>query len=470
MKISTLVCLAMMVWTDAARAVMADEAGVYMADGIRIGEVTQDAAVVWTRLTRNPERNVNGLAFNEERTTVPAGRTLEDMEGSVAGRGGEVRVVWWPRGAKDKRQETAWRAVDPRADFTRQFTLSGLAAGTQYDVEVQGRAAGAEEASCRVAGGFRTPAEAATPAKVTFVAVTCQEYPRRDDPQNGHKIYALMGKLEPDFFVHTGDIEYYDKPHPFARTVELARFKWNRIFAMPFQREFHRHVSSYFMKDDHDCLKNDCWPGQTYGQITWEQGLAIFREQVPMGEQTYRTFRWGKDLQVWLVEGRDFRSPNNQPDGPGKTIWGTTQKKWFYDTVKQSDATFKILLSSTPVVGPDRENKNDNYANRGFTHEGSEIRRFLGSQNVYVITGDRHWCYASVDPATGVREFSTGPSSDQHAEGFSESLRQPMHRYLRIKGGFLAVTVERIEGKPTITFRHYGTDGKVYHEEAFTDG
>ena len=87
---------------------------------------------------------------------------------------------------------------------------------------------------------------------------------------------------------------------------------------------------------------------------------------------------------------------------------------------------------------------------------------------MYVITGDRHWQYASVDPATGVWEFGTGPSSDRHAEGFSESLRQPMHRYLRIKGGFLAVTVDRLAGKPTITFQHYGPDGKVYHEEKFT--
>jgi len=69
---------------------------------------------------------------------------------------------------------------------------------------------------------------------------------------------------------------------------------------------------------------------------------------------------------------------------------------------------------------------------------------------------------------TGAREFSTGPSSDTHAQGFSESMRTPMHRYLRIKGGFLVVTVDRPAGKPTITFQHYGTDGKVYHEEKFT--
>ena len=50
-----------------------------------------------------------------------------------------------------------------------------------------------------------------------------------------------------------------------------------------------------------------------------EAHLAIFREQVPMGERTYRTFRWGKFLQVWLTDGRDFRSSNNMPDGPDKT-------------------------------------------------------------------------------------------------------------------------------------------------------
>jgi alkaline phosphatase D len=66
---------------------------------------------------------------------------------------------------------------------------------------------------------------------------------------------------------------------------------------------------------------------------------------------------------------------------------------------------------------------------------------------------------------TGVREYGCGPSSDTHAGGYSLSMRTHMHRYLRIKGGFLAVKVERISGEPTITFRHYGPDGKIYNEE-----
>ncbi len=445
-----------------------NSSNVHMANGIKIGEVHQNSAIVWTRLTKHKERNINGLAFTKDAEAVPEDHILDDMEGSVPGAAGEVRVTYWPEGSKDKARSTSWQAVDTHSNFIQQFKLTGLTSRTTYKLMVQGRAEGTTEPSCTVHGRFKTAPEPSVPAPVLFTVVTCQEYPRRDDPQNGHKIYSIMRELKPDFFVHTGDIEYYDKALPYAKSQELARFKWNRIYAMPFQRAFHNVTTSYFIKDDHDALKNDCWPGQTYGDLTWEQGLAIFREQVPMGEKTYRTIRWGKDLQIWIVEGRDFRSPNKMPDGPDKTIWGKEQKQWFFETVEKSDATFRILINPTPVVGPDRTNKNDNHSNKGFTHEGNEIRTFIGRQkNMCVINGDRHWQYASVDPKTGVREYGTGPSSDIHAGGYKMSMRTPMHRYLRIKGGFLAVAVERINGKPTITLKHYGPDGKVYNEDTW---
>ena len=81
----------------------------------------------------------------------------------------------------------------------------------------------------------------------------------------------------------------------------------------------------------------------------------------------------------------------------------------------ESDATFKVLISPTPVVGPDRQTKKDNHANKGFTHEGNEIREFISKQkNMVVVCGDRHWQYASIAPKTKVREYSCGPASDKH--------------------------------------------------------
>jgi alkaline phosphatase D len=273
----------------------------------------------------------------------------------------------------------------------------------------------------------------------------------------------------PDFLVHTGDVEYYDKPGPFALTEELMRFKWDRIFALPYQRDFYRQVTTYFMKDDHDALTNDAFPGMTYGTVTWERGLEIFdKEQFPSNSKPYKTIRWGKDLQIWLMEGRNYRSKNTDPDGPGKTIWGAEQKEWLFRTLKESDATFKLLITPDPILGPDRENKRDNYANKIFKYEGDEIREYLKQfDNLFICNGDRHWQYVTNIPGTTLWEFSCGAGSDSHAEGWPPGDVRPEHRFLRVKGGFLKGSVYRTDNKVILNFQHCDVDGNVLHEEVF---
>ena len=84
---------------------------------------------------------------------------------------------------------------------------------------------------------------------------------------------------------------------------------------------------------------------------------------------------------------------------------------------------------------------------------------------MFIVCGDRHWQYVSVDPKTGVREYSCGPTTDKHASGFSEDQRSDMHQYLKIKGGFLRAEVSRVDGKPQIAFRHHSVTGEVYNED-----
>jgi alkaline phosphatase D len=60
-------------------------------------------------------------------------------------------------------------------------------------------------------------------------------------------------------------------------------------------------------------------------------GITTFREQVPVVDpttpdaKTYRTYRVNQHLQIWLVEGRDYRSPKQIRDGPDKVLWGPKQ-------------------------------------------------------------------------------------------------------------------------------------------------
>lgn len=446
-------------------------AEVYLGNGMKIGEVDQESAIIWTRLTRTEELNRDGATFipaKKKRAKpsmakqLPEGKTLDDMEGAVPGAAGEVRMSWAPESGPTLSSD--WVPVDADRDYTYQLKIENLNPATRYALKIESRDTDGNAGEV-LKGSFRTAPEADQAVPIKFVVVTCHDYPRRDTP-DGHKIYTEIPKLDPDFFVHAGDIEYYDKPNPFATNLQLARFKWNRLYGLPHLNRFHGNFASYFMKDDHDTTKNDAWPGQAYGELTWQQGLDTFREQFPVLHDNYRTIRWGKDLQIWLVEGRDFRSPNNMPDGPDKTIWGKQQKEWFFRTVRESDATFRILISPTPIVGPDRENKNDNHANDGFSHEGNEIRQFIASQdNMYVVCGDRHWQYVSVDEETGVKEFSCGSGSDEHAGGWSNDQVLPEHRYLNVQGGFMSVTVERKSGEPVLTVRHYSVDGEVSNED-----
>lgn len=458
----------------------------HQATGIRIGEVTDSTAVVWTRLTKNPERigfdgpvpivryrdpDTGALVTNEENrnrtrppvVTYPDGATIDTIQGACPGARGDVRVLYRAAGSTAW-SETPWQAVDETRDFTRQFALAGLAANTRYELRVESRAPDGSSGDT-FSGGFKTAPSRADAVPVTFTVSTGQRYYEYDRP-DGFKIYPEMEKLNPDFFVHTGDIVYYDEE---GKDIGLARWHWARTYSLPTQVKFHANVASYFIKDDHDTWQNDCWPGMQspyMGDFTFEQGQAVFLEQVPMGDSTYRTVRWGRDLQVWFVEGRDFRSPNTMPDGPDKTIWGAEQMAWFKRTVAESDASFRVLVSPTPVVGPDRTNKADNHSNRAFTHEGKMLREFIASQsNMYIACGDRHWQYVSVDADTNLREYSCGPATDEHAGGWSNDQLEPAHRYLNVVGGFLAVTVTRENGAPVLYARHYSVDGAVLNED-----
>ena len=154
------------------------------------------------------------------------------------------------------------------------------------------------------------------------------------------------------------------------------------------------------------------------------------------------------------------------PDGPEKTIWGKEQKEWFQKTVKESTATWKVLVSPTPLVGPDRPQKDDNHTNKGFKHEGDQIRNWLQANvpdNFFVICGDRHWQYHSVHPETGLNEFSIGAASDEHAGG-TPGENKAYHRFHLVKGGFLSVDLKRIDNKSSITCQHHDIHGAVVYE------
>ncbi|MEO6246016.1 MAG: alkaline phosphatase D family protein, partial [Opitutaceae bacterium] len=462
---------------SAGLALKVDCAAAQQATGIKLTEPTATTITVWTRTTRDAERvpDDGPLPITKifDRTTgaplrlrdnaaYPNGRIeisfspgidYGSIRGAAIGAPGQTRVRYRAAGQAEW-AATAWRDTDAAKDFTTTFVLNGLASRTRYEVAVEARATANGPVTSTTNGGFVTSPAGEASAAVSFCVMSCQQYEDRDRP-DGLAIYPSMLALRPDFFVNTGDAVYYDHGPVFALNEPLARYHWARMYGFPTLRDFHRAVGSYFMKDDHDVLANDCEPGSRSGDLTFEDGLRIFHEQTALPASDYRTVRWGKHLQVWLVEGRDFRTQRSKDGKQAATIWGSPQIAWLEKSLDESDATFRVLITATPIVGPDRPQKDDNYSNPGFAEEGEKIRAMLGRHaNLTVITGDRHWQYVSVDPVTKLEEWSVGAASDAHAGGWNEDQPRPMHRFLRIKhGGFLSGEVKPAGGEAKLTLR-----------------
>lgn len=459
-----------------------------LGNAIRNSWADQDSIVLWTRTTKQAEMTKGPQFLTVDRKLgdqypksvsadellskqLPEGKKLDEMLGACPGAPGEVRLTYFPVEKRKAMFETEWVATDANSDYTTQWKLENLMPGTEYAAIVEARPVGGEAITAVLRGAFETAPAAKKPSPVTFCMTTCHDFERRDDGEIGHKIYPAMTEISPNFVVHAGDIEYYDKPHPWAWTKELMRFKWSRIFSMPRNREFYANTSTYFIKDDHDTLKNDCWAGQSYGTVSFEEGLRIFNEeQFPTHPTRYETISWGKDLQIWVLEGRDYRSANNAPDGPEKSILGKEQREWLFNTLEASTARFKLVFSPTPIVGPDRKNKKDNHANTVFAFEGEMLReKFSEIEGLIVFCGDRHWQYASVDSETQVWEFGCGPGSEKHQLGWKKGDERPVHRFLRVAGGFLSGSLSYDDNEPKLVIKHHTVNGKEVSSFTFPE-
>ncbi|HAC89631.1 MAG TPA: hypothetical protein DCF63_03220 [Planctomycetaceae bacterium] len=450
-------------------------------NAFRNGWADQTSIVIWTRTTAASEMLTGGYEFLNipaaqaktlgqsrdsamlNQVQLPSGAALNQINGACPGAEGEVRLTYFPEEFRTLIQSTAWSRTDAQQDYTHQWKLEGLLPGARYIAIVESRPMGSDQPTAFVRGGLQTASPTRTQSPVTFCVTTCHDYIRRDDGDSGHKIYPSMSQLRHDFVVHAGDVEYYDKPLPWAWTVELMRFKWARLFSLPSNRNFYSNHTTYWIKDDHDTLKNDCWAGQHYGAVSFEEGAAIFnQEQFPSFQPRYRTIQWGKDLQFWVLEGRDFRSPNTMPDGPTKTILGNEQKEWLKRTLAESTATFKLVFSPTPIVGPDRLSKSDNHSNEVFEFEGNELRQLFGAtEGLLVFCGDRHWQYASLDTDLNLWEFGCGPGSQNHELGWKQNDIRLEHRFLRVQGGFLSGTLNYDDnGNPKLVIGHHDVQGR----------
>lgn len=425
-------------------------------------------------------------------------------------------------------------------DYSFHDTLKDLEPATHYYTRVWIKRDDSGPIRAGAVHEFRTPPEPDASQDVSFLAFTCFNHARSKDlkfgvwPEQGFRMFRGIeaerdsGRLSFDFAVFNGDTVYLDKQRPPYRPrpdfrPDDVRARYFDSYLLPLSKEFFRRTPVYFQKDDHDWRFNDSdpvyspseTPPKTYSELTKlyrgppgpRLGKEIFEEMHPVergaSNAPYRTFRWGRGLQIWLLESRECRYPNDRilahfhikglvspqehstpylvyPDYCGTPAedeeWGPKQFDWLLRTLKESDADFKIVINPTPALGPDQNYYVQLAAHPLERKADSQVRRFRGEftrflqavreeklKNVYIVAGDRHFIwhsrYQSRDGQFSMQEFGTGPLADDVVPFGKIFYKDSEGKASLVEGlrnsGFVHVQVEDVATHPKLHVEWY---------------
>lgn len=386
--------------------------------GVAAGDVSSDSAVIWSRTDRPATMHVDIIGDRHSSTEVESVRVTGD------------------------------------SDFTGKVKVSGLEPGKRYRYKVrfsEDRGRSRDEA---VEGSFTTAPRASRSAPVTFAwggDLAGQNVCR--DANEGFPIFTAINRAALDFFIGLGDMIYADGvcnavglygnaqvPGAFVQAADKtnywAHWKYNR--EDDGYRRLLARMPYYAIWDDHEVV-NDFGPlhdtrnspPYTPGVHLLPIGLDAFLDYNPIAENAdtpkrlYRNVRWGKHLEMFILDTRQYRDSNFEEDIDAlpKTMLGREQVAWLKDVVKRSDATWKVIVSSVPMSIPTGSAAaRDGWANftqgNGFERELLDILRFMkdnGARNVVFITTDVHFAEVfrytpfTDDAGFQVHEVVSGP-------------------------------------------------------------
>jgi alkaline phosphatase D len=372
---------------------------------VTVGEVTDTTAVVWVR----------GIAWGEVTVRYAPATRPPDADAPPPGARGEIRVA-------------------PSQNLTGKLLLSRLEPATRYRYTITQGTAGA-------AGEFVTAPAPTVAIPVRFAwsgDLGSRGHCRK--PADDFPIFRALAQVPADFFLFVGDTVYADHECGEPTRVpgydfvarRLADFWAKHLYNRqdPAGQAYFRRTSVYAIWDDHEVRNDFSGPADPLTEVGRRAFIDYFPIQPPREEPTrlYRKFRWGSLLEVFILDTRQYRSPDAEPDGPGKTMLGAAQRRWLIDSVSASTAVWKVVVSSVPLSVPTGGRAHDSWSNAnsqgvpdehgtGFAVERDLILRTLrqrGVRNLVFLAADVHFAQLiRHHPTTewSFHEFIAGPLS-----------------------------------------------------------
>lgn len=331
--------------------------------GVQAGDVTADSGLVWVRADR-PARMV------VETSATESFRDPRRWQGPLLG---------------------------ADTDFTGTTRLRGLPPGEQIHYRVlladpdDPRRTGEP-----VTGTFRTAAARRRQGlRFVWSGDLAGQGWGINESIGGYRIFDAMAKLDPDFFLCSGDNIYADGPIKPTATlpngdvyrnvtteekshvaVTLADFRGNFRYNLldAALRRFNAQVPNIVQWDDHE-VRNNWYPGEVIGSGTpYPAGTRLddlalrarqaFSEYFPVSTlagrpdgRIHRVVHHGPLLDVFVLDMRTYRdanSPDDQTTDP-QGILGAEQLEWLKRELARSRAVWKVIAADMPLglVVPD---------------------------------------------------------------------------------------------------------------------
>jgi len=293
--------------------------------------------------------------------------------------------------------------------------LSGLTPNTDYYYAMQ---AGGVTDTNKV-GRFATLP--AGPAAFTF-AFGCGTYVAST---NG--VFEAIRQQDPAFFIHTGDFHYENLVN---NVPEHYRLAFDTTLRCSAQAELYRNVAFAGVWDDHCFGGNNC-DGTAAGRVA---ARSVYQQYVPhyplpagSGDvPVHQAWTVGR-VRFLMCDLRSERTPNSQPDGPSKTMLGSTQKAWLKQEFLDAKGKYALIVWISPVSwisasGDDRWS--------GFATERAELANFIVDNEIppiCMLAGDAH--------SIAIDDGSNNNYADAGGPGFPVIQAGSLASGTSIKGG-----------------------------------
>jgi alkaline phosphatase D len=311
--------------------------------GVAAGDVRDTSAVIWTRADWLSVVRFE-LATDEAFTTV---------------------------------EQSGLRLASSDSDFVVKVELTGLSPATEYFYRfaVEGEADRASRT-----GRFRTAPPADEPAALRFVFSGDTGFRFAPFP-----IVSQAAEEKADFLVWFGDTIYADDPAAaggIASTLAEYRQKYRQIRSDPHFQEALSAMPVWVGWDDHEVTDNYAGADPTFPPEQLAAAYRAFFEYMPLADQqadddpfrTYRRFRWGRLVEFFLLDGRQYREPSaenacgSNPDPLGtvlgplavdqacaaqlsaeRSLLGAEQFEWLTQGLLESTAAVKFIANDVPL-------------------------------------------------------------------------------------------------------------------------